>query len=162
MKKSLSFALTLIFIVAHNAYCAGALGPAETVTKYYDAAKQGDVSTMRELIAGLFHKSRKTLLEKNLDYPQFLKNYFTGVTVQVNTPSVGDENMVAAGHPNLYRKHYVDNKEKRLDPSSTTKNHLAVVMATLKFPDQPNLNIKLLLDQDAGGTWKIVDEVLGP
>lgn len=161
MKKSLLYTIAFIFIVIYNVYGTTVLGPAETVAKYYDAARQGDVVTMKELIAGPFYKSRKALLEKNVDYSRFLKDYFTGVNVQVNSPSIGNENMVAVRHPNLYQRHYVDYKGERLDPSSKATNHLAVVKVLLKFTAQQNLSIKLLLDQDVDGKWKIVDEVLG-
>ena len=161
MKNSLSQALLLVFMLAYSAWCADTTGPSDTVLKFYEASRHGDVETMKTLIAGPYYKNRKTLLEKNADYPEFLKRYFRGVEIRLEPPSIGNEKMVAEKHQRLYQRDYVDNKREPLAPSAPTDNHLAVVNVLLKFPDRGNIDVKLLLDQEADGSWKIVDEVLG-
>lgn len=161
MKNSLSLALLLVLVLACNARCAEPATPLDTVARFYEASRQGDVETMKSLIAGPYYKTRKKLLENNADYPQFLRKYYEGVVVQLERPSIGNEKMVAEKHQRLFQRDYVDNKRGRLAPSSAVDDHLAVVNVLLKFPDRGNLEVKLLLDLDADGTWKIVDEVLG-
>lgn len=161
MKKIiyLSLLFVFIFVVAYAAKAARTMGPSETVMAFYDASRQGDVTTMRSLIAGAFYESRKVLLERNSDYPQFLVDYYRGVRVSIKKVSEGNETMVQQACPTLYQRHFVDYHRSRLAPSVKVGNYLVVVSVSLSFPQNSVMDIELLVEQDTDGMWKIVDEV---
>ncbi len=54
-----------------------------SVYPFFMALKEGDVSSIKQLIAGEMYESKKVLLEKNKEYPDFLKNYYQGIEFYV-------------------------------------------------------------------------------
>jgi len=54
-----------------------------SVYPFFMALKEGDVSSIKQLIAGEMYESKKVLLEKNKEYPEFLKNYYQGIEFYV-------------------------------------------------------------------------------
>ena len=54
-----------------------------SVYPFFVALKEGDVSSIKQLIAGEMYESKKVLLEKNEEYPEFLKNYYQGIEFYV-------------------------------------------------------------------------------
>ena len=56
----------------------------ETVFPFFEALKNGDVSLIKQYIAGDMYESKKVLLEQNTEYPQFLRNYYNGVEFYVD------------------------------------------------------------------------------
>ena len=63
----------------------------ESVYPFFKALKEGDVSSIKQLIAGEMYESKKVLLEKNKEYPQFLRNHYEGVEFYVeDTTQSGD------------------------------------------------------------------------
>jgi len=62
-----------------------------SVYPFFKALKEGDVSSIKQLIAGEMYDSKRLLLEKNKDYPEFLKNYYQGIEFYVeNTTQNGN------------------------------------------------------------------------
>lgn len=55
----------------------------ESVYSFFKALKEGDVDSIKQLIAGEVYESKKVLLEKNKEYPEFLKNYYQGIEFYV-------------------------------------------------------------------------------
>jgi hypothetical protein len=55
----------------------------ETMVPYFEALKNGDVSTLQHLISGRMLERNKVLLEQNTEYPEFLRNYYRNVTFEV-------------------------------------------------------------------------------
>jgi hypothetical protein len=62
-----------------------------SVYPFFKALKEGDVSSIKQLIAGQMYESKRVLLEKNKDYPEFLRNYYQGIEFYVeNTTRSGN------------------------------------------------------------------------
>ena len=45
---------------------------------FFEALKNGDVSSLLELISGEMYRNNKVLLEQNEQYPEFLRKYYSG------------------------------------------------------------------------------------
>jgi hypothetical protein len=101
--------------------------PGDSVVQFFEASKNGDTTRMKQLIAGSFYNQRKTLLEENTTYPDFLRKHYDGARLQINSM-----------------------REDRRG---------WVVEINIKFADGTVDSNKLLLQKDASGTWKIIDEV---
>lgn len=57
----------------------------ETVLPFFEALKNGDVKLIKKYIAGYMYESKKVLLEQNMEYPEFLRNYYQGVEFYVDS-----------------------------------------------------------------------------
>jgi hypothetical protein len=63
----------------------------EIVFPFFTALKNGDVSSIKQYIAGDMYESRRILLEQNTEYPEFLRKYYQGVEFYVdNAQGSGD------------------------------------------------------------------------
>ena len=107
---------------------AGEPGPAETVRQFYLASQNGNVTDMRQLIAGTFYNRRKVLLEQNSEYPQFLRSHYLDARITVDRVILDETNAVAT------------------------------VTAGISYPDGNRESHDLVLKQDVSGSWKIVGE----
>ena len=103
-------------------------GPADTVRQFYLASQNGNVTEMQQLIAGTFYNRRKILLEENSEYPYFLRTHFLDTRITVEKTITDDINAVA------------------------------VVTASISYPDGNRESHELVLKQDDNGLWKIVGE----
>jgi hypothetical protein len=101
--------------------------PDECVVQFFEASKNGDLDTMKQLIAGPFYAQRKTLFDENVQYPDFL------------------------------RKHYADTRLQIMNMRAERGGWVADVR--IKFPDGTVDSNKLLLQKDASGTWKIIQDI---
>ena len=104
------------------------LGPEDTVRQFYLASQNGNVTEMQQLIAGTFYNRRKVLLEENSEYPDFLRTHYLDTRITVDKILTDDINAVA------------------------------VVTASISYPDGNRESHELILKQDDNGIWKIVDE----
>ena len=104
--------------------------PDTIVLSYFHACENGDIDAMKSLIAGEFYQRRKTLIEKNKEYPSFLKHHYSGVQFRIISTVVENENGIAE------------------------------VSVEQIFPDDNSIDSTLLLKRNANGNWKIEDEVL--
>jgi hypothetical protein len=126
---------TGVFWVLAVAVCLGAqaLGaaepasPSDCVMQFFEASKNGDLKTMKQLMAGSFYNQRKTLLEENTTYPDFLRTHYADTRLQV-----------------------ISLREERGG---------WVAEVRIKFPDGTVDSNKWLVQKDASGTWKIIDQV---
>jgi uncharacterized membrane protein YvbJ len=76
--------LAVVFmILSLNVLNAEASEPGEVVTAYFQALKNGDTETVKNLITGKLYDKRIDLLEKNAGYSVFLKKFYQGVSVRV-------------------------------------------------------------------------------
>lgn len=89
----------------------------ESVYPFFKALKEGDVRSIKQLIAGEMYDSKNVLLEKNKEYPEFLRNYYEGVEFYLeDTTRSGNYITVdlliefADGHQNLARLHLEQSK----------------------------------------------------
>ena len=62
-----------------------------SVYTFFKALKEGDVSSIKQLIAEEMYDSKRVLLEKNQEYSEFLKKYYQGIEFYVeNTTRSGN------------------------------------------------------------------------
>jgi hypothetical protein len=85
MKKLFqALCLAVVFmILSMNAVNAEASEPGEVAAAYFQALKNGDTETVKNLITGKLYDKRIDLLEKNAGYSAFLKKFYQGVNVWV-------------------------------------------------------------------------------
>ena len=95
--------------------------------QFFEASKNGDTARMKQLMAGSFYNRRKTLLEENTQYPDFLRKHYDGAGLQITS--------------------------MREDRGGW------VVEVRIKFADSTVDSNKWLVQKDASGAWKIIDEV---
>ena len=124
------YTMYIVIALLTGASLAGAVdrGPADTVRQFYLASQNGNVSEMQQLIAGTFYNRRKVLLEENSEYPDFLRSHYLDTRVTVDKVITDDINAVA------------------------------VVTASISYPDGNRESHELVLRQDDTGNWKIVGE----
>ena len=103
-------------------------GPADAVQQFFTASKNGDIETMRNLITGLFLNRRKTLIEKNPGYSDFLRKQLKGVEIEIISTAIEDNGSSAS------------------------------VTVRRVYPDGSTFDTKFSLDKSDNGTWKIFDE----
>ena len=95
--------------------------------QFFEASKNGDTARMTQLMAGSFYNQRKTLLEENTKYPDFLRKHYEGARLQI--------------------------MNMREEPGGW------VVEVRIKFAEGTVDSNKFLVQKDASGAWKIVQEV---
>jgi hypothetical protein len=75
----------LVFLGANNFLCAQEIAKGdklyeeittETLYPYFSALKNGDVSSIKQYLSAKMYQRYQVLLEKNKDYPNFLRNYY--------------------------------------------------------------------------------------
>jgi len=161
MKSLLSYLIMGVLLIGSGSLSYADAGPTGTVIKFYKASKDGDVETMKHLIAGQFYNSRKVLLNENKGYPKFLRKYYEGSKMQVVYTVIGNDALVKKNHPKLYERHYRKTKI-RASKSVITNNNNVVAVVGVKhlFKEGSNIDTKLLLMKDNNDIWHIVDEIL--
>jgi hypothetical protein len=70
--------------------------PTGVVLEYFAACKRGDVEIIKDLAAGRFYEKRKSLLNSNAGYPDFLVQQFKGLRINIVQVSRMDENRRAS------------------------------------------------------------------
>ena len=106
-----------------------AIEPSDTVARYIEALKNGNVYELKTILGGSLYTSRRVLLEENTEYPQFLRKRFqqAQITLEGSPEDLG-------------------NNKKGL--------HIKML-----FPDGSTNVTKLVLEQTSTGTWKIIQEL---
>jgi hypothetical protein len=104
MRTALAFCFLLVLFSMGPMLCAQEITPNdalyseivnETMVPYFEALKNGDVSTLQRLISGRMFERNKVLLEQNTEYPEFLRNYYRNVTFEVEkAENFGDDILV--------------------------------------------------------------------
>ena len=88
MKKILVCLYLILFLGSNNFLCAQEIAKGEelyqkliieTLNPYFEALKNGDVTSIKLHISEGMYERYKVLLEKNKDYPEFLRNYYRDV-----------------------------------------------------------------------------------
>ena len=84
MKKKLLCALAVAWFMGETVLLAAEpASPDECVLQFFEASKNGDTARMKQLMAGSFYDQRKTLLENNTTYPDFLRKHYDGARLQI-------------------------------------------------------------------------------
>jgi hypothetical protein len=103
--------------------------PGKVVQRYLAASQNGDVDTMKACISGPYYEKRRDLLENNKSYPDFLRDYFDGVRIDVVEVRTQDDDGSA----------------------------IAVLKSQPR--EGAIIYSKLILKKDQMGKWKIFDEL---
>jgi uncharacterized membrane protein YvbJ len=90
MKKNGLYIVLSILIATFISVAAYASTPNDTVLNYFQALKNGDVGTIKELIAGELYEKRKVLLEQNENYSEFLKKNYQYFEVEITGTTIND------------------------------------------------------------------------
>ena len=72
-----------VFLSAQALLAAEPASPSDCVMQFFEASKNGDTARMKQLMAGSFYTQRKTLLEENTTYPDFLRTHYDGARLQI-------------------------------------------------------------------------------
>jgi hypothetical protein len=56
---------------------------AELILPFFQALKEGDIKVIKNCIAGREYNSKKTLLEKNVSYPDFLRDFYKDASFKI-------------------------------------------------------------------------------
>ena len=105
-------------------------GPADTVQQFFTAYKNGKIQTIKGMITGPFYNKRKTLIEKNPGYPDFLRKQLEGVEIAIISTAIENE------------------------------GSSALVTVRRLNPDGNTFDTEFSLKKSEDGTWKIYDERL--
>jgi hypothetical protein len=116
-----------VFLSAQALGATEPASPSDCVMQFFEASKNGDTARMKQLMAGSFYNQRKTLLEENTQYPDFLRKHYDGARLQI--------------------------MKMREDRGGW------VVEVRIKFAEGTVDSNKWLVQKDASGAWKIIDEV---
>ena len=94
MNKTILYILLAVFLVSFSSITAHALEPNETVLSYFQALKNGDIETIKDLITGEMYEKRKVLLEQNENYSEFLKKVYQGAEFRINKTTEIDNDVL--------------------------------------------------------------------
>jgi hypothetical protein len=111
--------------------CAEAEEPFDTVARYAEALRTGDTIGIKSQIGGRLYEKRELLLDQNLEYPDFLRNFYKGAVFHISNELI---DMGEQGQG---------------------------VMVEVLFSDGNASEIVTIVERAADGSWKIVDEVEG-
>ena len=64
------------------------------VLPFLDALKNGDVDLIKHYIAGDLYENNRVLLEKNQEYPEFLRNHYHSVEFYIENAVVSGDHIV--------------------------------------------------------------------
>jgi len=94
------------FLGSNNFLCAQEIAESEelyqkitieTMNPYFNALKNGDVGAIKLHLSEGMYERYKVLLEKNKDYPQFLRKYYRNVDFLVEkVERIGNDILVSA------------------------------------------------------------------
>ena len=120
----------LILIVCNNRAFSMESTPAEIVLSYFQACEDGEINKMKSLITGKFYNRRRALIEANEEYPEFLRNHYFGIWIDIVSSEVDSE-----------------------------KGNAQVMLKQI-FPSGNTVDATLILSKNNDGFWKISNEVM--
>jgi len=99
--KILMAILVASLIISANLYCTTAAQANEddqitqVLNNLFDALRSGDTGTLKRLFDGEMYTNNKTLLEQNMEYPDFLRNYYQGAIFTITEITPNGEGVMA-------------------------------------------------------------------
>jgi hypothetical protein len=145
-------------LVEQNAF-ASPPGPRETVIAYFKASREGDVSSIKSLLGGYLLKTKKTLLEENPEYSNYLINYYKGIEVEVSGQAILGMGLLKARFPKAHSR--LSCKMVLVENDSMQKDSmLSVVPIKVFFPNGSYMNRAFILQRNRDYTWKIINQVV--
>ena len=94
MKKTGLYIIIIILILSFTAFEANAMEANDTVFRYLNALKHGDIPTIKDSITGEFYNKSKILLEQNKSYPKFLIKIYRDAEFQIKETIVNNNNVL--------------------------------------------------------------------
>jgi hypothetical protein len=82
-------ALCSLFML--TALAAGGYGPEDVVHQYFSALKEGDIPGLKSVMSDAYYTKRKTLLERNAGYADFLVENYRDVQIAVLDVNIADD-----------------------------------------------------------------------
>lgn len=76
MKRNVWIFIGILMIVTLNTVYADQLNPHQTVERFLQSLKHGDVHTIGKLIDGDYYQQNKQQIDNNPAYSDFLKRYY--------------------------------------------------------------------------------------
>jgi len=83
MKMNVFYILMAVLVISLGAMRAECSEPYDTVLRYLQALKGGDVETIKDSITGELLEKRSVLLEENENYSEFLRTYYQGAVFEI-------------------------------------------------------------------------------
>jgi hypothetical protein len=68
----------------------------ETLRPYFEALKNGDVVSIKKVIAGKMLQRNLVLLDQNKNYPDFLRDYYQSVEFSIMAVELADDDIQAS------------------------------------------------------------------
>lgn len=99
-------ALCSLFML--TALAAGGYGPEDVVRQYFSALKEGDIPSLRAVMSDSYYTKRKTLLERNAGYADFLVENYRDVEVTVLDVNIADDK----AYVTVEKAHAVNGREE--------------------------------------------------
>lgn len=94
MNKSIFCILIAVFIISFGAINANALEPGDTVLRFLQSLKNGNIEMIKDSITGEFLSKRKVLLEQNENYSEFLKKVYQEAEFRINETTAIDNDVL--------------------------------------------------------------------
>jgi len=67
----------------------------ETLLPFFRALRDGNVEVIKHYISGDMYRQSRVLLEKNKDYPRFLRDFYQGASFSVERAITAEGNIIA-------------------------------------------------------------------
>jgi hypothetical protein len=100
MKMTLNICRVLFLIViftligTYSSHAMENQTPGRILIEYHDALKNGDIQKMLSYLGGDFYKRYVDLLTRDPGYPDFVKNYYKGSTINIQNTMVNKSDAV--------------------------------------------------------------------
>jgi len=88
---TINFAAALCSLFMLTAWAAGGYGPEDVVHQYFSALKQGDIPSLKAVMSDSYYTKRKTLMERNAGYSDFLVENYRDVEVAVLDVNIAND-----------------------------------------------------------------------
>jgi hypothetical protein len=99
MKRYTLRILIIFLFISFNPLHAEAEKTIEgTVMEYFEVLRNGDIDAIKYYVAEDLYREKKALLEKNEDYPEFLRSFYQGKELRIlNSTQAGDDAVAEIG-----------------------------------------------------------------
>lgn len=94
MKKTGLYIIVVALIVSFSSFETNALEANDTVLRYLNALKNGDIVTIKDSITGELYKKRKVLLEQNESYSEFLIKIYRDAEFFIKETTVDNDDVL--------------------------------------------------------------------
>ena len=104
----MNFVAALCSLFMLTALAAGGYGPEDVVRQYFSALKEGDIPGLKSVMSQAYYTKRKTLLERNAGYSDFLVENYRDVEIAVLDVNIADDK----AYVTVEKVHAMDGREE--------------------------------------------------